>query len=288
MKVIWIGAHPNNYGSRLNHQIKYVILHWIAGTLASADATFLNSSRRASAHYGVADGVVHQYVEEKSAAWHCGNLTMNRESVGIENEGGPDIPITEATYQTCAALVKEICDRYKIPLDRDHIKGHKEVSDKPTACPGTLDIDKVIRLAKGQDDMTETEVRILQFVSEQGLSEGDVREAVGLFKDKAGEKIANLEKGMEALNGVCQDLEKRLADLEAKLSENQLLLEDWQKIANSANQKATKISKENEELRAEVSTWKSRYENKCKETADKLTSWELFKLLIQSLKQWKK
>ena len=33
--------------------------------------------------------------------------------------------------------------------------------------------------------------------------------------------------------------------------------------------------------------WKSRYESKCLETADKLNSWQLFKLLVQKL-SWKK
>ena len=128
MNIKWVGCHPNNFGAgRYNNSIKYVILHWIVGTLESADATFNNPTRLASAHYGVGDDEIHQWVKESDTAWHAGNLMVNRQSIGIENEGGPDLPISEATYQTSAKLIADICKRYNIPIDREHILGHREV-----------------------------------------------------------------------------------------------------------------------------------------------------------------
>lgn len=50
-------------------------------------------------------------------------------------------------YETSANLVADICNRYGIPVDRNHIKKHSEVSLKPTACPAALDIDRIVRRA---------------------------------------------------------------------------------------------------------------------------------------------
>ena len=40
----------------------------------------------------------------------------------------------------------DICKRYNIPLDRKHVLAHKEVT--ATACPGGINVDEVVRLAK--------------------------------------------------------------------------------------------------------------------------------------------
>jgi N-acetyl-anhydromuramyl-L-alanine amidase AmpD len=147
MHIKWVGAHPNNYGAgRDGKTIKKVVMHWIVGTLASADASFANPNRRASAHYGVGPDEIHQYVKEEDTAWHAGNLDVNKESIGIEHQGGPDLPIDPRTILNSAELLAGICKRYNIPLDRNHIKLHREI--KATQCPGTLDVDEIIDVAK--------------------------------------------------------------------------------------------------------------------------------------------
>lgn len=149
MNIKFVGAHPNNFQvGRGGKSIKYVVCHWIVGTLESADATFQNPQRIASATYGIGDNDTHQYVKENDTAYANGNFLSNQESISIEHEGGPDIPITNATYETSAQLIAEVCKRYLIPLDRNHIRKHNEVSDKPTQCPGTLDLDRLIKRAK--------------------------------------------------------------------------------------------------------------------------------------------
>ena len=108
----WIGAHANNFEKgRRGKSVNKIILHWIVGTLESADATFAKADRLASAHYGIGDADIHQYVHESDAAYHAGNLTVNLESIGIEHEGGPDLPVSEATIQTSINLVADICQR---------------------------------------------------------------------------------------------------------------------------------------------------------------------------------
>jgi len=145
-----VPAATGNFGvGRGGKQIKYIVMHWMAGRIAGADARFKKPGEQASAHYGIAGDIVHQYVAEKDTAYHAGNFAINQESIGIEHEGGPDIPITDATYATSAALVREICKRYNLPISRATLHPHKEY--KATQCPGTLDIDRVINLAMGDN-----------------------------------------------------------------------------------------------------------------------------------------
>jgi N-acetyl-anhydromuramyl-L-alanine amidase AmpD len=42
---------------------------------------------------------------------------------------------TEKQIESCAHLVAYLCDEYEIPIDREHIVGHREVNDD-TSCPG--------------------------------------------------------------------------------------------------------------------------------------------------------
>ncbi len=147
MTKTWVGASPANYAvGRSGYTVQYIFLHWIVGHLSAADATFQDPNRIASAHYGVENDQVHQYVDEGNVAFHAGAGDWNWKSIGIEHAGGPDIPVTESTIQTSALLVADICRRYSIPCDRTHIKKHNEV--KQTTCPGTLPVDRIVELAQ--------------------------------------------------------------------------------------------------------------------------------------------
>ena len=85
--ALWSRAHPRNYGSRSGSQIKYVTIHTIQGSYASAISWFRNSRARVSAHYVIraSDGQITQMVCEKDKAFHV--RTDNSEAVGIEHEG---------------------------------------------------------------------------------------------------------------------------------------------------------------------------------------------------------
>src|SRR3990167_8580719 len=167
MTITQVPAHPNNYGlGRVGKTPNKIIVHWIVGTLQSADATFKNPDRLASAHYGIENGIIHQYVKEEDTAWHASNLTINRESIGIEHSGGWDLgngqraKPTEETHKTSALLIADICKRYSIPIDKDHILPHNNFS--ATQCPGSLDIDKLISLAKGVDTTMTIEKKVFE------------------------------------------------------------------------------------------------------------------------------
>ena len=134
---------PNFTGGR-TAKIDRIVIHWIVGTLASADATFANRNSQVSAHYGIENFTVHQYVRESDTAWHA--MATNARSIGIEHSAAPLRNATATTIKTSAKLVADICKRYNIPIDRRHIIKHSEVV--ATACPGTIPIDEIIKQAK--------------------------------------------------------------------------------------------------------------------------------------------
>lgn len=146
---------PNYDKGRNGNKIEKIVIHWFgAGDLASAVAHFQNNASDVSAHYLIENTDVVQMVNEEDTAWHAGNLAENRRSIGIEHSATPDRPATELTYQTSGKLIAQLCKKYSIPLDTKHIVGHKTI--KATQCPGTINIEKLIAIAK-EGDKSECE-----------------------------------------------------------------------------------------------------------------------------------
>lgn len=146
MNVDFIGS-PNYTQGREGNTIDRIVVHWMDGALVDADRVFQDVAHQTSAHYGVEDGVIHKYVDEANTAYHAGDWAMNLRSIGIEHSAQPERDASDLTYQTSAKLIADICARYNVLLDREHIIKHSEVIS--TQCPGTIDIDKLINLAKG-------------------------------------------------------------------------------------------------------------------------------------------
>jgi hypothetical protein len=98
-----------------------------------------------SAHYIVGrDGEVVQMVRENDVAFHANSA--NGDSIGIEHcarspktfsATDPGMKPTEVQYAASAALVKDICLRHGIPVDRAHVLGHNEADPQTThsGCP---------------------------------------------------------------------------------------------------------------------------------------------------------
>jgi hypothetical protein len=154
----WLGS-PNYTQGREGHSLSipssYVVIHTMVGTIASANSRFQDAGQQASAHYGVGcDGHIVQWVREADTAWHAGVWEVNLDSIGIEHEdmGQYDDPRPDALYDASAALVRDICDRYGIPIQhgqvgvRSGIIAHRETG-YATACPDALDVDRIISLA---------------------------------------------------------------------------------------------------------------------------------------------
>jgi hypothetical protein len=160
MTIQWKGS-PNFTKGRGGKRIQYIVIHWFGvGNLDGANSRFQNPTAQVSAHYGISNYTVYQWIKDEDTAWHCGVFKYNQESIGIEHEATTEKNATDTTYKVSSQLVKELCYKYNIPLDREHIIGHKEV--KATQCPGTIDIDRIISLAKENTNMTDQEKKDLE------------------------------------------------------------------------------------------------------------------------------
>lgn len=150
------GTNLGNW-DRNRTEVKHVVIHTIVGTIQGAMANFKQPEKRSSAHYGIGlDGTIYNWINEDLVAYHATNYDMNRKSIGIEHEDGYN-PTTrpnahneerpDALYIASARLVRDICDFYGLPIDNKTIIPHKQVA--ATACPSSLDIDRIISMAKG-------------------------------------------------------------------------------------------------------------------------------------------
>lgn len=121
-----------------------------------------------STHYIIdRDGTIRCYIPEDRVAWHAGKGSwplddkytnaMNQYAIGIElvamgskKDMSPYMSgkeydamdqslmgFTPAQYDALSGLVRDLCLRYGIPMDRDHIIGHKEYAPKKPD-PGEL------------------------------------------------------------------------------------------------------------------------------------------------------
>lgn len=151
----------SNFFSRDNNPIKYIVVHISVGTLSSLDNTFQNPNSEVSAHYGVGlNGEIHQYVAEDMGAWHAGrpqdptaqivkdnlNINQNKISLGIENEGNDLSKAPEAQLNALVGLIQSLAIKYKIPVDRTHIIGHREITTNKPTCPSfdNTTLDKIV------------------------------------------------------------------------------------------------------------------------------------------------
>ncbi|MBP0460330.1 N-acetylmuramoyl-L-alanine amidase [Streptomyces montanisoli] len=155
--AVWSPASTSNYTASnrpSSYAVDMVVIHVTQETYANTIRLFQDPAHAAAAHYVVrsADGYIGQCVREHDIAWHAGNWSYNTRSIGIEHEGWVDQPsyFTTAMYHSSAALTAEICDKYGIPKDRDHIIGHVEVPGTDHTDPGpNWDWTRYMRLVNG-------------------------------------------------------------------------------------------------------------------------------------------
>ena len=170
MTPTWIGCAGGNWAAgRRGQKPLGIVIHIMDGTLSGTDAWFNttpaarnNGNFASSAHYGIGKtGTVHQYVDEPDEAFHAGRVqnpttplvsqnpgvNPNVFTVGIEHEGTVDDDWSDEMVQASVELVADICKRWSIPCDRDHIVKHHEIF-APKPCPGpTCPIDDIVAKA---------------------------------------------------------------------------------------------------------------------------------------------
>src|SRR5215471_18781261 len=141
LDVKWIGS-PNHYSGRAGMDVVALVIHTMAGTLASCDAWFRNPASQVSSHYGIGlRGEQHQYVNLWDGSWANGILepgnqwtpivgnsaNPNYQTVTVETEdnGSGNTPVTDAQYASTLAVCRLALQAY--PGIR-YLMGHNIVS----------------------------------------------------------------------------------------------------------------------------------------------------------------
>lgn len=153
---------PNALDGRAGHRPRGVVVHTTVGSFPGVVSWFADPRSGVCAHYLVGlDGRIGQFVAEADTARHAGRVkdpttalvtaaNPNLYTVGIEFEDGGDphgVHRPDAQYRTGAWLLAGIAERWAIPLDREHVVGHREIYAAKT-CPGNLDIDRLLDAAR--------------------------------------------------------------------------------------------------------------------------------------------
>lgn len=170
MNKQWIGS-PNFTEGRGGNNIDGVIIHWMAGNLASTDAVFQNRVRNTSAHVGIEDDNVHQYVKPEDTAYQAGNWDVNQKYLSIEHSAQPGRSPSDATYETAAQQIAEWSRQFGFPVNSSTLRPHNSVV--ATQCPGQVDnggvdIPRIIKRTNeilGQPAPTPTPVKPLPVTS---------------------------------------------------------------------------------------------------------------------------
>ena len=139
--------------------VELIVDHWTVVMFEGAIRRFLNPASILSAHYVIgSDGRIAQLVSEDDTAYHAGVFSANQHSIGIEHEAGPAMPPSDALYAASAQLHAEIASRHGLALEvGTTVLPHHAIV--PTECPGTLDLDRIVREALEEDDMFTEEDR---------------------------------------------------------------------------------------------------------------------------------
>lgn len=136
MDIKFIGS-PNYTAGRGGYRVTSIVLHWMAGTLASADRTFQDRARNTSAHFGIEDDIIHQYVRDEDTAYQAGNWVVNEESVGIEHSAEPGRSPSDKTYEKSAQVVATLAKKYGLAINSQTVLHHYQVV--ATQCSGPVD-----------------------------------------------------------------------------------------------------------------------------------------------------
>jgi hypothetical protein len=159
--IEWRGPVPqSNYTvGREGNAVELIVDHWTVVMFEGAVRRFKDPASVLSAHYLVGqDGRIAQLVSEDDTAYHAGKFDVNLRSIGIEHEAGPAMPPTDALYAASAQLHRAIADRQGLTLAvGTTVLPHHAIV--PTECPGTLDLDRIVREASEEDDMFTEEDR---------------------------------------------------------------------------------------------------------------------------------
>lgn len=200
--------------------IEMIVLHSSASTKQGLINTFGGGTRMVSAHYGIDnDGTILAFLEEYNTAYHAGNLTVNRKSIGIEHiDNGATVKLhTDQQYEMSIKLVKDICDFYKIPIDDAHIVPHSSIT--ATACPNGLDVQRIIKGAQGTPvfDQDKKDIESMKALRQYSPVWYEAKDIIKEYEDRKKE-IEELQKALSGKNEVISKQGQRLITLGEELN----------------------------------------------------------------------
>ena len=124
-----------------------IVIHHTGGADIDAYAEQIHSWHLDAGYSGIGyhfvirkDGTI----ERGRPQWAVGSHAYgaNYDTIGIHLSGCFTYTLpTEQQIETCAKLLADLCKEYKIPVDRKHILGHREVDPdglRGTVCPGNM------------------------------------------------------------------------------------------------------------------------------------------------------
>lgn len=168
--IEWVGS-PNYRSGRNGKQPIAIVDHITAGLFPGCLTWMQNPKAQASAHYLVTKtGRIFQLVKDEDSAWHAGGVNKpnwslydgtnpNTYTIGIEHEGLAGEGLTEEQFNATAWLHAHLIEKWKLPIDDNHIIGHYRIDsvNRPN-CPGSkFPWNSLFKVLKG-----ETEKPIIQ------------------------------------------------------------------------------------------------------------------------------
>lgn len=134
-----------NCSSRNGARICKITPHHMAGnlTIEQCAEVFQNSSRQASANYGIgSDGRIGCYVDENDRSWASANYDNDRQAITIEvanDEIGGNWHVSDKALESLINLCVDICKRYNFKLTYDETPNGSLTRHNMfvnTTCPG--------------------------------------------------------------------------------------------------------------------------------------------------------
>ncbi|MFI5676769.1 N-acetylmuramoyl-L-alanine amidase [Streptomyces cellulosae] len=161
---------PVNYTKGGQAEVRGVVVHIMAGTLAGTDSWFRNSQAQASSHFGTGKaGALYQWVDTADRAW--AQASGNSSWLSVENEGQGGDALTEEQLDHNAEVLAWAHRTYGVPLQlasgpSGYGLGYHAMGGDAwgghTSCPGT-------RIVAQLPDIVERAKRLVTGTPEEDM-----------------------------------------------------------------------------------------------------------------------
>jgi hypothetical protein len=123
--------------------------------------------------------------------------------------------------------------------------------------------------------LNEEQKRILQFIEERNLNEGQIRQSGDWIKDdvvnKQTAQIATLSQKVLELDKFTKELEEKITILTSEVTSSNEIILKWQQEAKTAKEQASNATAQIQQANEEKNKYRRLYENLLDTTIDKLS-----------------